>query len=147
MLLDSPWSFGSSPGHDRMGEAGTVREWLAGAAGVIMGGFDDRSGSLVSVAGAMREAGLKRSHIAIIWGVYTTPEFRGRGLERAVVSAAVGAARAWPGIAQVQLSVSERSAAARALYESLGFVAWGTEPDSLRIDGRGVTEVHMTLRW
>lgn len=147
MLLDSPWAFGSSPGHDRMGDARAVEEWIGSGAGVIVAAIDDGSGRPVSVAGAMRESGPKRAHIAVVWGVYTAPAFRCRGLGRAVVSAAVDAARAWPGIEQVQLSVSENSAPARALYESLGFVVWGVEPDCLRVGGRGFAEAHMALRW
>lgn len=145
MLTDSPWAFGSSPGHDRMGTVHAVREWLTSADGAIIGAFDDGSARLIAAAGAMREGGPKRRHIASIWGVFTVPEYRGRGIGRSVVAAAVDAARAWPGIEQIQLSVSEGSAAAQALYESLGFVAWGVEPDCLRIDGRGIAEIHMSL--
>jgi ribosomal protein S18 acetylase RimI-like enzyme len=54
-------------------------------------------------------------------------------------------ARTWQGVESVALSVSANGTAAKALYESLGFVTWGTEPDSLRIDGSAVALHHMVL--
>lgn len=152
MLVDSPWAFGSSPEQDRFREVEAVRRWFEGAERAIVGAFDDGATgpgdpSLAAAAGIMREDAIKRRHIASVFGVYCRPASRGRGLGRAVMAAAIEAARQWPGIHQIQLSVSEQSSSARALYESLGFVAWGLEPDCLRIDGRGgVGEVHMWLR-
>ena len=53
-------------------------------------------------------------------------------------------ARTWPGVNSVGLSVSENSGAARRLYERLGFIAWGREPDCLHLpDGRAFAEIHM----
>jgi RimJ/RimL family protein N-acetyltransferase len=62
-----------------------------------------------------------------------------------VVSAAIETARTWPRIEAVILTVSENAPAARALYESLGFIPWGFEPDALRVDGRSYAETHMRL--
>lgn len=149
MLTDSPWAFGSSPGHDRMGSPEAVRTWIQTAEGSIVGGFEPAAGGeprLIAAAGVMRDPGPKRRHIAGIWGVYTTPAARGRGAGRAIVLGAIDIARSWPGVDCVQLSVSEESAAARRLYESLGFIAWGHESDCVRIDGRSFAEIHMALR-
>lgn len=148
MLTDSPWAFGSSPGQDRMGSVEAVRTWLETAEGAILAvpEQDGPEARLIAAAGVMREAAIKRRHIAGIWGVFVAPAWRGRGLGRAVVAAAVDVARAWPDVDIIQLSVSDHSPEARAIYESLGFVAWGVEPDCLRIDGRGYAEVHMALR-
>jgi len=43
----------------------------------------------------------------------------------------------------VGLGVSAEAPAAQALYESLGFAAWGREPRAIRTDGRDVDEIHM----
>lgn len=150
MLTDSPWAFGSSPGQDRMGTRDAVEKWVAEAEGAIVGAFQPMApGSreaLVAAAGIMREASVKRRHIAGIWGVYARPAVRGRGLGRAVVAGAVEYARRWPEVVHLQLSVSDNSPEARRMYESLGFEVWGIEPDCLRIDGRSFAEVHMTRR-
>jgi len=155
-LVDSPWAFGSSPEDDRMRDPAAVVASLTADEQVVLGVRDPADPErLLAVGGVMREARLKRRHIASIYGVFTRPEARGRGLARAVTAAAIEAARAWsePSVEVVQLSVSEpdgegrRPTAARRLYESLGFVAWGVEPDSMCLpNGRRLDQVHMALR-
>lgn len=50
-----------------------------------------------------------------------------------------------PGVTTIQLACSENSTAAAALYRSLGFTQWGTEPDAIRIGGKSYNELHMSL--
>lgn len=148
MLLDAPWAYLASPGDDRASEVDTLVPQLESSDLALFGGFDE-GGALVACAGLVRERPIKRHHIATLWGVYTTPRARGRGLARDVVKHAIEHARTLrsPAIAWVQLSVSDRSTGARALYESLGFVAWGTEPDAVRwADEPGAMEIHMARR-
>ncbi len=52
--------------------------------------------------------------------LYVVPEFRGRGIGRALLEAAMDYARA-RGAAHVDLNTSEADVAARGLYESAGF--------------------------
>jgi ribosomal protein S18 acetylase RimI-like enzyme len=52
--------------------------------------------------------------------LYVVPESRGRGLGRALMTAAIELARA-RGADRMELGTSEEDVAARALYESLGF--------------------------
>lgn len=144
MLADAPWAFFSSPEDDRGVQLDTMRQSLATPGFVVIGAWTEH-GSLVSVAGVLRESKAKRAHVATIWGVYVTPAARRHGLARAVVAAAIATVRSWPDMSAVLLSVSERSPAARRVYESLGFVAWGTEPDALRINGAPHAETHMRL--
>lgn len=143
MLADAPWAFSSSPGHDRGSDAERVAESLRREGFAIAGGFE--GGLLRSVAGLHREERPKRRHIAWLVGVFTSPACRGRGLGRATVGLALETARAWAGVSAVLLGVSEGSPGARRLYESLGFVAWGYEPDAIRVEGRSYAETHMRL--
>lgn len=103
------------------------------------------NGVLGAVAGIAREEALKRRHIAVIWGVYVRPAVRGMGLGRKVVAHAIEVARSWPEIASLHLAVSSNAPQAKRLYESLGFVEWGYEPDAIRIEGRSFGEHHMSL--
>lgn len=147
MLLDAPWAFGASPGQDRGSDLEGVRSQLADTAEyAIVGAMQNVTGPLLAAAGIMRDRAHKRRHTATIWGVYVTPAARGQGLGKAVVNAAIGVARAWHGVARVQLSASENSRAARLLYQSVGFTNWGIEPDCIRLDdGRSFAEHHMSL--
>ena len=60
-----------------------------------------------------------------IGGVYTLPEQRRRGFCRAVMSALIRDSRSLHGLERLVLFTGENNAAARVLYESLGFVQVG----------------------
>lgn len=143
MLQDAPWAFLASASQDRGCDVEKVRVSLAREDASIVGVRD--GGKLAGVAGVIREEALKRRHIAMIWGVYVTPAARGRGCARAVVSRAVEVARSWPGIASIHLAVNANAPEAKRLYDSLGFVEWGYEPDAVRIDGKPFGEYHMHM--
>lgn len=154
MLADSPWAFIRSPDDDPRCNEAVMADSLAKPEGyAIAGAFADDS-RLVGAVGVMRIEPIKAAHHAYIWGVYITPTYRGSGLSRKLMTAAIDAARSWPAnpplppIASISLSVSERSTSAQALYRSLGFVTWGTEPDAVRLPGQttGYAEHHMVLK-
>jgi ribosomal protein S18 acetylase RimI-like enzyme len=77
--------------------------------------------------------------------MYVDSEHRGRGVGRALLEALIERARALPDLRQIQLSVTASQAAARRLYESLGFVPYGREPASLRVGDEFIDEDHMAL--
>jgi len=165
MLTDSPWAFASSPGSDRMSDPGAVASRLCEPYFAIAGGFaandepgagpgdgpsigaaaSDASARLVASAGVYRDTHPKLAHRAHIWGVYVSPGSRGLALGRGVMLEAIGIARRWEGVGAICLSVSARSILAMGLYESLGFVCWGVEPDVVRINGESADEHHMRL--
>lgn len=163
-LLAEPWAFGASPGQDRFESEQLTRETLEDPDHAIFAiehpdhaRHHDRNANtrpgddlnaaplapLIAMAGIARSVRIKQPHIAMIWGVYTTPAFRRRGLSRAVVSACIAHAPAWPAVQRIVLSVSDRTPGTRALYESLGFTTWGTEPDCVRIGPDSAAEHHM----
>ena len=145
-LAAEPTAFGASPDDCPFRELAAVEAHLANPDRAVFAIADpDRPERLVAMAGIMRETRAQQRHRSSIWGVHVCHDFRGRGLGRKVVEACVNHARTWAGVDSVALSVSVEGTAARALYESLGFVTWGTEPDSLRIDGSAVAQHHMLL--
>jgi ribosomal protein S18 acetylase RimI-like enzyme len=137
-----PLAFSSSPADDHAQSVEIVRQYLAHPTQAIFGAFEP---DLVGVAGIAQQAGENCRHKARLWGVYVTPSRRGEGLGCALVQAAIAFARSLEGISQVQLAVADSARAARALYEQLGFVTWGTEPAALRVGDTSVAEHHMTL--
>lgn len=145
--MESPWAFLGAPGDDTGSEPAIIAERIADPENAILGVFDERDPSqLLAVAGVFRQKRIKLRHRAGIWGVYCDPAARGRGLGRAVVQAAIDTARSWPGVKLIGLAVTARSPKVRALYESLGFIHWGTEPDSIEIDGVGADDHYLCLR-
>jgi ribosomal protein S18 acetylase RimI-like enzyme len=82
----------------------------------------------------------------VVWGLYVTPAHRGQGLGRSLMEAALGFARSLDGVDYVALGVGDWNRKALELYQDLGFVAWGTEVDALRVGDATVAEHHMVLR-
>ena len=77
-------------------------------------------------------------------GVFVVPEQRGRGIARAMLRALL--ARADERLPQVTLSVTPTNHAAIALYESLGFRAYGCEPRARKAATRGTDTLLMMRR-
>lgn len=146
MLVDTPHAFASSPGEAKGEKPDEVVSYLATPyQAIAVVDHPERAGELAAAAGLMRMTHRKMRHRANIWGVYCVPELRGRGLGRAVMTKVIEIARTWEGVEALGLSVSARSAGAIALYESLGFIQWGLEPDAMRIDGESFDELFMSL--
>ncbi|MFP4599485.1 MAG: N-acetyltransferase family protein [Persicimonas sp.] len=150
MLTSAPWAFGATPDDDRGLDIPHLEEMLAQEHYAIFASEDAdkgaQNGELVAAAGIIRSTRQKLAHRAVIWGVYTRADQRGRGHGRAVMTAAIDLARSWPGVDYVDIAVTDNAPAAQHLYESLGFEAWGREPETLECDGRRYDEIHMTLR-
>jgi ribosomal protein S18 acetylase RimI-like enzyme len=163
MLSDSPWAFEASPEEDpvldpiRLAALLNDRESaiFAVEAGPAERGrgpgdaLEEPAGRLPVLLGAMgitRMTHPRFAHRARVWGVFVEPTHRGLGLGRALLGASLEEARRWPGMAYVDLSVSEYSPEALGLYEAFGFRVWGREPEATDVQGRRYDELHMSLR-
>jgi ribosomal protein S18 acetylase RimI-like enzyme len=144
-LAEEPFAFLSSPEDDLARDIAAMRLQLGQnpAASVVFGAFEGEA--LVGMIGWYRERHLKSAHKSHIWGVYVRPDQRRRGMAGALLATALAHARALDGVAWVQLSVSERSPAAKRVYERAGFFVWGLEPDCIRHGGETAAEFHLAL--
>lgn len=100
--------------------------WMAGDNRVFLAQAED--GDLVGMIGIVREPVPKMAHRMVIWGVYTVPEARGRGVSTALHHAAIAHARATPGVRMITLQVVTSNAGAVRTYERAGFVRYGHLP-------------------
>jgi len=143
-LEESPAAFGSSPDVESEHDLELIRARLApGQDDATFGAFG--GDALVGVVGLHRPTHTKGLHRGQVWGMYVAPAHRRAGAGRALVEALVAYARGCHGLAWLDLGVGVTNDGARALYESLGFSAWGIERDSLRVDGAPVDEAYMSL--
>jgi len=111
------------------------------AAERVLGVFqDDR---LAGVAGLSFESREKLRHKATLFGIYVPARCRQQGLGRSLVQAVLAQAGARPGVRLAQLTVTQGNDAARALYESCGFVACGVEPFAVAAGPAYVSKIHM----
>mgnify|MGYP000894275177 FL=1 len=98
-------------------------------------------GSLAATGGAKR----KIAHQALI-GMGMVEPWRGKGVGRALLEAAIDWARAHPTLEMLTLGVYEENLPAVHLYTSLGFTTYGRLPRALRhADGSEHTNLDMVL--
>ncbi|MDN2710300.1 GNAT family N-acetyltransferase [Janthinobacterium sp. SUN118] len=120
-----------------------VQRIAGGAMQRAFGAFDGER--LVGFAGLRREPMRQLSHKALLWGVFVDVAYRGQGVARRLVNACIALAEHDPAILQVHLSVNAENNAALRLYESLGFIGYGTEPRSMRVGELFYDEHHLAL--
>ena len=73
-------------------------------------------------------------HKVTLWGTFVSPRYRRRGFARMLVSRAISHARA-SGVRRINLTVFVPNEPAVRLYQSLGFVVCGAEPEAVCIAG------------
>jgi GNAT superfamily N-acetyltransferase len=83
-------------------------------------------------------------HKTTLWGTFVAPDHRRQGIARALVQRAIAHAREH-GVRRINLLVYLPNAEAVGLYESLGFVACGREPEAICLDGDFHDGRHMSL--
>jgi ribosomal protein S18 acetylase RimI-like enzyme len=97
----------------------------------VLGAFD-REDSLIGIAGFFRENLIKMRHKAYIWGMYVAPEVRGQGIGKMLLQDLLRRSATYPGLEQIHLGVVITNEAARRLYITSGFHAYGLEPHALK---------------
>ncbi|MBZ5600968.1 MAG: GNAT family N-acetyltransferase [Acidobacteriia bacterium] len=145
-LQNEPFAFSKAIDEHRATPVETIATRFRDAAPTTLnlGAFED--GKLVGTATYMREAGEKERHKGRIYAVYVSAAHRGKRIGKALLEGLLDFARSDATLDQVLISVATSQTAACALYASLGFVKYGTEPRALKIGAHYVDEDHMILR-
>ena len=112
------------------------------AGGVTFGGFMDQE--LAGSVGFLVQAGAKRQHKGMLWGMYVRQSARGTGLARGLIEAVL--THAHGRVELIQLTVVADNRIARRLYGSFGFEPYGIEPHALKVAGRYLDDVLMAKR-
>ncbi|GGE70390.1 GNAT family N-acetyltransferase [Priestia taiwanensis] len=145
-LHNSPLNFGSSYEEVAARPFERVQEtFLQQEDSFIIGAFE--GDQLVGMMGFSRETGKKSLHKGTIWGVYVTEAKRGKGLAGLLLQMTLKHARQIDGLERILLTVSAHNEHAIRLYEKHGFVAYGKEPEALKVDGQYVDEIYMSFAW
>ncbi|MFC7473796.1 GNAT family N-acetyltransferase [Dankookia sp. GCM10030260] len=141
-----PDAFGAAYEEEAPRNAAAFAAWLSQAPpDAVFGAWLPGEAAPQGMAGFNAERRRKLAHKGHVWGVYVRDAARGRGIGRLLLGRAILAARE-AGLETLLLTVSTAAPAAHALYLSLGFRAYGTEPRGLRLGpGRCVDEVLMAL--
>jgi len=144
-LSGDPTAFGSSFEEEASASLEAVAIRVAGSQDSAMFGAYE-STVLVGTVGVGRESMLKLRHKSFIWGMYVAPGQRGRGIGTALLKAALSFTAASTGVTRVNLYVNAANIAAVSLYQSHGFVTYGTEVDAMLVNGSYHDELLMFCR-
>lgn len=143
-LREAPHAFTNSIEEFSQRTTESLAQQFRNREGFTLGAFEDDR--LVGMVGFYRESALKLRHKGYLVGMYVLPEYRSRGIARALLLEAIDRAKRLPDLRQLLLGVVETQTAARRLYESLGFVVYGREPDAVKIGDAYFAEEFMLLK-
>jgi len=145
-LRESPEAFGSTFAEESIMPAEARRSHFhCTDENFVLGAFGG-DGRLIGVAGFYRAGQLKLRHKGFVWGMYVSPESRGRGAGGALLRAVVERAKSLRGLEQICLDVVTVNEAARSLYLSQGFQVYALEREAMKQDGEYYDVEHMALR-
>jgi RimJ/RimL family protein N-acetyltransferase len=145
-LRENPEAFGSTFAEESAMPAEVrLRHFHCTDENFVLGAFGE-DGQLIGAAGFYRATHLKLRHKGFVWGMYVSPESRGRGVGRALLSSIIERGRSLPGLEQIGLDVVTVNEAARNLYLSQGFRIYALEVEAMKQDGRYYDVEHMVLR-
>ena len=145
-LTTDPLSFVADLDEDPADYAERVRDRLRRASiesgDVVVGAF---APALVGIVAVTRASQSKRRHKADLHGMYVKPEFRGRGIGRALLQEVLRLACVMSGLEEIHLVVATHNREAVALYERFGFEHAWTEDRALKVGTDYVDAHHMRL--
>ncbi|MEQ1682974.1 MAG: GNAT family N-acetyltransferase [Burkholderiaceae bacterium] len=147
MLAAHPEAFTSDAATERQRIAQSYLPRLgmaqAGGGSFLLGAW--QSGQLVGTLGCERDTRVKVCHIGHLVGMMVRSELQGAGIGRRLLEAGIKTARGVEGMEMLTLTVTASNTAAVRLYESAGFIRFGTLPDAIKVDGRHHAKDHMFL--
>ena len=148
-LLSEPAAFASSY-EDELDFPDDV--WIARSKSAYgrngnMAFFAEVGGILVGMAGAHWSSKAKLRHVAGVYGVYVSPDQRGKGLAPRLMRRLLTELRSMGPIEKVSLMVNTEALAAIRLYEKLGFEIVGTAHREEKVDGRYYNLHYMELHF
>jgi RimJ/RimL family protein N-acetyltransferase len=101
---------------------------------------------LIGMVTLLPEIKEKLKHKANIVAMYVTPAYRGQGVGKALLEAAIKQAYELEGITNINLSVVSVNHGAKGLYQKLGFQTFGLEEKALKVNNVFYDEEYMSLR-
>jgi RimJ/RimL family protein N-acetyltransferase len=88
---------------------------------------------------------IKLRHKGILFRMYVSPVFRGKGIGKVLVKAVIERVRTNTNIEQINLTVIASNSTAKKLYEQVHFVTFSSERNAIKWKGKYFTEDQMVL--
>jgi ribosomal protein S18 acetylase RimI-like enzyme len=114
-----------------------------GTVSFFLGAAQD--GALVGMVGMLTSPQRKRRHVGEVLSLYVRPAYRAQGIGRQLMQTAIRRAFSNPEIQRIKLQVVAGNRSALLLYQNLGFVQTGVEPNAYNDGERGFDLIDMNL--
>lgn len=101
----------------------------------------ENENTLIGMTGVVRGSSPKTKHVAWIWGVYVSPQYRGLHIAEEFIRCGFDWAKARD-IVLAKLGVAAVNESAIRCYERCGFKKYGTEPRAILYEG-GYYDEHL----
>lgn len=109
----------------------------------LLGAFTD-DGILVGMVGFSCDyQQTKTRHKGRTWGLFVQSEYRGKGIATILLQEVIKTSSEIVGNEQIQLTISTQNTESFALYLRLGFVVFGTERHSMKVNDSFIDEYYM----
>lgn len=143
-LKDHPDAFAVSHNEEKEWRPEKFKARIEADNAIMLGAFEkDR---LIGIIKISKQPLYKLRHIAIIGSMYVSPEYRGSGAGKALMTKAISQAKKMKDTEQLHLSVTSTNEPAKKLYAQLGFTLYSTEKRALKLDHQQYVDVdHMVL--
>jgi len=138
-LQEHPEAFGSSYEEESIMSAESFKEGYKKCD--IFGVFIEHA--LVGCAGFFVQSPLKMRHRGVLFSMYVAPIHRNKGIGNLLVKTVIDHSKNY--VLQLHATVVTSNQLALNLYERNGFIIYGTEPRSLKIDNYFYDEHMMVL--
>ncbi len=136
-LKSDPLAFGSSyPEEKKLKE----EEWKRRIVNTVFALSNDK---LIGMVGYVFRKRTKLKHVADIFGVYVNNKYRGQGIGRELLKAAISTISKNKKIIKIELSANTEQKAAIKLYEKNGFTIAGKLTKEFKVNGKFFDEVIM----
>lgn len=129
-LTHFPLSFSSSLEEEKRLSDATLQEWFNKH--IFYGAFCDEK--LVGTIGFLRLESTKEAHRGILFGIGVDAAYQRRGIGNALMKTLIAHAKNY--VLQLHLDVVSTNETAIRLYQRHGFKIYGTEPRSLKWEGK-----------
>lgn len=142
-LRTNPEAFGSTIEEETNG-AERFKNSLQKDGYLVLGTF--KNGELVGMCGYHGEDHVKSRHKGVIWGMFVEPKYRGLGIGKNLLKAAVEQAFENEETEQIILGVVDGNNEAYSLYENFGFKRFSTEKNAFKKGGK-YWDLHVLVKF
>ncbi|MFW6263568.1 MAG: N-acetyltransferase family protein [Thermotogota bacterium] len=132
-LKNSPESFGSSYEEEAAFGVERFTKRITKPNSYTFGVFKENN--LAGICNISFQPRKKMNHRADIFSMYVEPEFRGKGIGKALIEIAIKSAGERKNVQQIYLTVVSSNQTAKSMYESFGFKTYGVDRRAMRYNG------------